>query len=371
MKSLHARFLIWLWAICALGLRPASAELEVSASVAIHSHADFHAPLAAHGAWIEFGSYGQCWHPSQVAVEWRPYCDGHWVWTDCGWYWASDEPWAWACYHYGSWTYDGGLGWVWVPGVEWAPAWVTWRFGGGYCGWAPLAPRGIVLAPREFVFVEAHRFHEPVRSTTVIVNNTTIINQTKVLNAPQAKTLAVAGSAPRKVMFNEGPGVAPIAQATHQQIRAVPVQEATRQTPVPATLNRKPDRQESKPKSGAPAAPQPEAKPSPPASTSPGQPRVEPPDAKREPKPAPRETPSHPGQPEQRRPDRPPGNQEVRPTPPAHPPGHQEVRPAPPAHPDPAQPPPQPRPKGPPGKKGEERQPPGKEHEPPGKEKLP
>jgi hypothetical protein len=33
-----------------------------------------------------------------------------------------------------------GLGWVWVPGTRWAPAWVSWRSGDGYYGWAPLPP---------------------------------------------------------------------------------------------------------------------------------------------------------------------------------------------------------------------------------------
>src|SRR5262245_29316185 len=79
----------------------AYAELEVSSTVTIHATADFYSPLSTHGAWVEVGPYGRCWHPSGVAVGWRPYCSGHWVWTDCGWYWGSDEPWAWACYHYG------------------------------------------------------------------------------------------------------------------------------------------------------------------------------------------------------------------------------------------------------------------------------
>ena len=85
-----------------LGVFRAAAELEVSAGVTIHARADFYEPLASRGAWVEIGSYGRCWHPAGVAAGWRPYCDGYWKWTDCGWYWVSDEPWSWACYHYGS-----------------------------------------------------------------------------------------------------------------------------------------------------------------------------------------------------------------------------------------------------------------------------
>src|SRR5712671_2142880 len=145
MKSKHMNvFVIGLAGALSVGVLNAPARLEVSASFQIGAVADFYDPLASHGAWVQVGSYGRCWRPSSVAVSWRPYCYGHWDWTDCGWYWVSDEPWAWACYHYGSWAYDSGYGWVWVPGIEWAPAWVDWRFGGGYVGWTPCAPRGFV-----------------------------------------------------------------------------------------------------------------------------------------------------------------------------------------------------------------------------------
>jgi hypothetical protein len=240
----------------------AVADLEVSGSVSIRATAEFQAPLAAHGAWIEVGSYGRCWRPASVAVEWRPYSYGHWVWTDCGWYWASDEPWAWACYHYGSWAYETGYGWIWVPGVEWAPAWVSWRFGGGYCGWAPLGPHGVIVAPSLFVFVESHRFHEPIRPRTVIVNNTTIINRTTVINNMRSETRTLAEGGPRKVMVNEGPGAAAIERASNKKVTKVSINEASRQTPVPtavarrSTENRAKDAGESKGKEGIQRAPE-------------------------------------------------------------------------------------------------------------------
>ncbi len=188
MKRISRCLLIGLLSSLNFGVVRMLADLEVSASVQIRATTDFHAPLAAQGTWIEVGSYGRCWRPARVAVEWRPYGYGHWIWTDCGWYWVSDEPWAWACYHYGSWVYESDYGWIWVPGIEWAPAWVTWRIGGGYCGWAPLAPRGIVVVPRSFVFVEVGRFHDPVRPATLIVNNTTIIRNTTELTSLRRET---------------------------------------------------------------------------------------------------------------------------------------------------------------------------------------
>jgi hypothetical protein len=253
MKMNLNALLVGLLGTLHFGVFRAPAHLEVSASVSVTAQTDFYEPLAPHGAWIEVGSYGRCWRPSHVAVEWRPYSYGHWVWTDCGWYWASDEPWAWACYHYGSWVYDPVHSWIWVPGIEWAPAWVSWRVGGGYCGWAPLAPRGVVVAPALFVFVDLHRFHEPVRPRTVIVNNTTIINKTTVVGNMRQETRAIAGAAPRRVMINEGPGLEPVQQATGRKVSQVSIAEAAKQAPVPATVARKAD--ESPRKETAPATP--------------------------------------------------------------------------------------------------------------------
>jgi hypothetical protein len=53
---------------------------------------------------------------------------------------VSDVSWGWAPYHYGRWFFHEHRGWCWVPGSEWAPAWVAWHWGDGYCGWAPMPP---------------------------------------------------------------------------------------------------------------------------------------------------------------------------------------------------------------------------------------
>ena len=91
---------------------------------------------------MQTDDYGYVFQPTVSDPNWAPYSDGHWVSTPDGWMWVSDEPWGWATYHYGRWANIDGMGWVWVPGYQWAPAWVSWRYGGGYCGWAPLPPGG-------------------------------------------------------------------------------------------------------------------------------------------------------------------------------------------------------------------------------------
>jgi len=103
----------------------------------------FYSSLAPHGEWIPVDGGVFAWRPVNVDGAWRPYGNGQWVWTDDGWYWDSDEPWAWATYHYGRWYYDDYYGWLWLPGYDWSPAWVEWRYGGDHVGWAPLGPYAV------------------------------------------------------------------------------------------------------------------------------------------------------------------------------------------------------------------------------------
>ena len=100
----------------------------------------FYDQLGSEGSWIQTDTYGYVWQPQVNDPSWRPYTNGHWVYSNQGWTWDSDEPWAWATYHYGRWINLDGTGWCWVPGYTWAPAWVSWREGDDYAGWAPLPP---------------------------------------------------------------------------------------------------------------------------------------------------------------------------------------------------------------------------------------
>lgn len=122
------------------------APAVVGQPVANPDVAYFYQELSPHGRWILTEDGQWCWQPSFVvgSADWRPYWDkGHWVWTDHGWYWASDYAWGWAAFHYGRWHLHPHHGWVWFPDRVWGPAWVAWRSGGDYCGWAPLPPGAI------------------------------------------------------------------------------------------------------------------------------------------------------------------------------------------------------------------------------------
>jgi hypothetical protein len=107
---------------------------------------------------------------------------GRWVQTENGLFWQSDYVWGDIPFHYGRWVLDPGLGWLWYPDYEWAPAWVFWRHAEAdmAIGWAPL-PYGAVIVEGGYmwhgarvglefdfgmgegvyVFVGYDHFHEP------------------------------------------------------------------------------------------------------------------------------------------------------------------------------------------------------------------
>lgn len=137
-------------------LRPNRVELVAAQPSGDPDVAYFYQELSPYGRWIRTEDGQWCWQPSIVAGarDWRPYWDkGHWVWTDHGWYWASDYSWGWATFHYGRWHLHPHHGWVWYPDRVWGPAWVTWRAGGDYCGWAPLPPGAVYdVSAGQFIF---------------------------------------------------------------------------------------------------------------------------------------------------------------------------------------------------------------------------
>src|SRR5436853_2684658 len=160
-------------------------------------YSTFYNKLEPYGDWIETGDYGYVFHPREAesSRSWRPYTNGRWVYSDAGWTWISEEPFGWATYHYGRWTRLRGIGWVWVPGNQWAPAWVSWRKSSDYVGWAPLPPEarfdqrtGIHnwsdnyydVGPDQYCFVASREFGAPRIEQTLLPSerNVTIINQT-------------------------------------------------------------------------------------------------------------------------------------------------------------------------------------------------
>ncbi len=231
---MKTRLIITLAALPALAVlspRPAVAvDMGISAGVQINapgvgiqigSRNDFYTPLQPYGTWVNFQNYGRCFHPTGVAADWRPYSNGSWENTDAGWYWNSDEPFAWACYHYGSWYYDTSYGWVWIPGTDWAPAWVNWRDSDGYIGWAPCGPNRAVLDASFFVFCDVHHFGDRFSPRGLIINNRDIINRTRVVNDFSRRSVDFNGR--RETIFaNRGPSIDVVRRATGAHFDAHP-----------------------------------------------------------------------------------------------------------------------------------------------------
>jgi hypothetical protein len=174
-----------------------NSKAQVSVNVSFQT---FYDELSPYGDWINYPEYGYVWSPGDRYRNFHPYrSEGHWVWTDdYGWLWASDYDWGWAPFHYGRWLYDSYYGWIWVPDYEWSPAWVTWRSGGGYYGWAPMSP-GINInlyfgrytpsydywcfAPTRYITSSRiSNYYVDASQNTTIINNTTVINNYSTRN---------------------------------------------------------------------------------------------------------------------------------------------------------------------------------------------
>lgn len=196
----------------------------------------FNNTLTPYGSWVNVEGYGQCWRPTAVIYDagWSPYCDrGHWVNTDCGWYWDSEYAWG-VTFHYGRWFRNPHLGWCWYPDTVWGPSWVAWRSGGNYCGWAPLPPfavfrpgagffyRGVGvgmdfdfgLGADCFVFVSPDHFcdRHPRSFSLERERVTRIFHQTTIINHYDVNGHGIV---------NRGFGVERITTATHHPIETV------------------------------------------------------------------------------------------------------------------------------------------------------
>ncbi len=153
----------------------------------------FYSELSPYGEWIEIDYDVYAWRPYNTSYNWQPYTIGGWVWTSQGWFWDSYEPFGWATYHYGRWYYDDFYGWLWMPGYDWAPAWVEWRYNASYIGWAPLPPYAVYrngigihfsvnwyspykhwrfVTYNHFHYGHVHNYFVPVRETQYVFSTT-------------------------------------------------------------------------------------------------------------------------------------------------------------------------------------------------------
>jgi len=209
------------------------------------SYGMFYQKLDSYGEWRETNDYGYVWQPREAeqSRDWRPYTEGRWVYSDAGWTWVSDEPFGWAVYHYGRWAFSPAMGWMWLPGSVWAPAWVSWRWTDGYAAWCPLGPRYVVYQPALWVVVPSRQFLEPVRHYAVPLRQRPSL-PLPVRTAPRAGPPLAAveratGRSVRPVVFQPQPHVShaqPATQRTQGVPRATPRPTWPAASPTPAPL---------------------------------------------------------------------------------------------------------------------------------------
>lgn len=185
------------------------------------------ADLDASGDWQPATEYGAVWFPRDVAADWQPYHDGHWINRDpWGWVWVEDESWGYAPFHYGRWVNYNGR-WGWVPGPVnvrpiWSPALVVFaggaHFGGGasLSVWFPLGPGEAYrpwyrCSPRYIDRVnitnirESPRVHVQNTYVNVVnVTNITYVNQTRGATAMRQDDFA-SGRSVRNVAVRVDP----------------------------------------------------------------------------------------------------------------------------------------------------------------------
>lgn len=187
----------------------------------------FYDELSPYGTWINDPEYGYVWRPDVDQGEFRPYyTNGRWVMTEYGNTWVSNYDWGWAPFHYGRWIYNRYNRWIWLPDTVWGPAWVSWRSGGGYYGWAPLGPSfgvsvnvGIAdfywnFVPYGHIYYTSYPRYYSGRNR-VYIQNTVIINNTYVRN---------------NRTYYTGPRVDDIRRETRQNVRVYNVSRVTNRT---------------------------------------------------------------------------------------------------------------------------------------------
>jgi hypothetical protein len=180
----------------------------------------FYDELSPYGQWIQDPQYGYVWRPDVDQEEFRPYyTNGRWAMTEYGNTWVSNYDWGWAPFHYGRWVFNRYNNWVWIPDTVWGPAWVSWRSGGGYYGWAPLGPSisiGINIGrsgyripdmcwnfvPYNNIYYSNYPRYHGSRNR-VYIQNTVIINNTYVRN---------------NRTYYSGPRIDDIRRATNQNV---------------------------------------------------------------------------------------------------------------------------------------------------------
>jgi hypothetical protein len=161
--------------------------------------------------------------------EYVPYNDGQWLNTDQGWYFKANTPQEDLTSHYGRWALDPNLGWVWLPGKVWSPAWVEWRENTDYVAWAPVPPGVYIqndaitqttLNENRYTIVEKKQFIEP---SVYKYRYQYVENKNKIMIKEMTKIDGVIIK--NKTVINKGPEVSVIEKSVGKKIEQVKIKK--------------------------------------------------------------------------------------------------------------------------------------------------
>ena len=157
------------------------------------------ATLSKFGNFVQHSQYGEVWMPTVTPLGWHPYPPCQWVRSkQYGWYFDDKTDWGQFIHHYGRWTHDQQLGWVWIAGNDFSPGWVVWRTSKDYVGWAPMVPEQDVETVTietfnsndQWLFMNIDRFNAtcevkdliPLAEVPVVLEKTSYVTQFQSVN---------------------------------------------------------------------------------------------------------------------------------------------------------------------------------------------
>lgn len=171
-------------------------------------------------------------------TQYTPYNNGQWVNTDRGWYFKAATPAEDLTSHYGRWTEDQQLGWVWLPGKVWSPAWVDWRENEDYTGWAPIPPGAYIIDntisqysinENHYTIVEKKHFIEP---GVYKYRYQYVENKNKIMIKEMTKKDGIMIK--NKTVINKGPDVGDIEKKTGKKIDVIKIKNTNKKDEVGA-----------------------------------------------------------------------------------------------------------------------------------------
>lgn len=160
------------------------------------------------------------------ATTYVPFTNGQWVNTEAGWSFKAPTEYEETTSHYGRWNYSPTLGWVWLPGRVYSPAWVDWKEDDNNIAWAPLPPSTYivnnmvpmpVIPEDNYIVVEKKHFVQPEIYKYMYKENK---NKIMIKEMRRSDGVMVKNN----IIYNVGPDITMIRKITNLPLEPVKIQ---------------------------------------------------------------------------------------------------------------------------------------------------